>query len=372
MDDKTHILHITHEMSFGGTQQVIRQLVQNLDSSEFHCEITCIDGQVGALGEQLQSDGLGISVLRRKPGFDLTLLKDIRKIIKIKKFDIIHCHQYTPYVYGFLASRFTGTKLVFTEHGRFHPDTYSWKRRIINQVFGRLTDSIVAISAATRQALVRYEWFSEKQIDVIYNGIQPSETIEKKNKIREQLGIPDNAIVFGTIARFDPIKNIPMMIEGLRNLRSTSDNAYLLLVGDGPERAILERLVEKFGISQSVIFTGFQKDTAKYMSIIDVYLLTSFSEGTSMTLLEAMSSATCSIVTAVGGNIELIENEVNGIVIESQDTKALSSWMLALAHDPKKREQLGNSAAEKFIYGYTTEIMIKRYSAIYQKVTGIS
>jgi glycosyltransferase involved in cell wall biosynthesis len=148
MSHKARILHLTHEMAFGGTQQVISQLVTNLDSERFYCEIACIDGKVGSLGEKLQSNGTNVHVLHRGSGFDFALVKAVRKLLKDEKFDIVHCHQYTPYVYGIFASLFTRVKVVFTEHGRFHPDSYSWKRRLVNPVLGKLTDSIVAISVA--------------------------------------------------------------------------------------------------------------------------------------------------------------------------------------------------------------------------------
>jgi len=370
MAQKPRILHLTHEMAIGGTQQVISQLVTNLDSERFDCEIGCLDGEVGSIGDRLQSAGTVFHVFHRGDGFDLELVKAVRRLLKKEKYDLVHCHQYTPYVYGIFASMFTGTKVVFTEHGRFHPDRYSWKRRLINLVLGRLTHSIVAISVATRQALAHYEWFSEKQIKVIYNGLEPYKASGNLTPWREQFGIPDGVLVFGTIARFDSIKNIPMMINAFKDVYGNNPNTRLLLVGDGDERSKLEELAQESGVADAVIFTGFQQDTAKLMSLIDVYLLSSFSEGTSMTLLEAMSSGTCSIVTGVGGNVELIEHGVSGIVVKSEDTSALAVSMSALAIDPDRREILGKEASKKFNERFSITSMIDGYSQTYDNVLG--
>jgi len=125
------ILHITHEMAIGGTQQVINQLITNLDSQRFDCEIACIDSEVGELGEKLQNLGTKIVVFQRGSGFDFNLIRQLKALIKLEKYDVVHCHQYTPYVYGIFASLFSKSKVVFTEHGRFHPDGYSWKRRVV-------------------------------------------------------------------------------------------------------------------------------------------------------------------------------------------------------------------------------------------------
>ncbi|MDB4223190.1 glycosyltransferase [Granulosicoccus sp.] len=366
------ILHVTHEMAFGGTQQVISQLVTNLDCERFICEIACIDGEVGALGERLQSNGTNFHVFHRGSGFDFALVMAVRKLLIDGKYDIVHCHQYTPYVYGIFASAFTGVKVVFTEHGRFYPDRYSWKRRLVNPVLGKLTDSIVAISVATRSALAYYEWFSEKQIKVIYNGLIPFSASDDLGYWREQFGVPEGVLVFGTIARFDPIKNIPMMINGFKQVYDRNPKTRLLLVGDGTERPMLQNLACKAGIEDVVIFTGFQRDTAKLMSLIDVYLLSSFSEGTSMTLLEAMSSGTCSIVTGVGGNVELIEHEISGVIVDSEDTSALASSMEDLAANSDKRRTLGNEASKVFNTHFSIGSMIDAYSRTYEKVLGFS
>lgn len=369
MSHKYRILHLTHDMGIGGTEQVICQLISNLDE-QYECDIACIDGTVGPLGQQLKQQGIRFSVFDRQPGFDLALIGNIRKLLRENSYDIIHCHQYTPYVYGILAAMFGPAKVVFTEHGRFHPDSYSWKRRLVNPLLGWCTDSIVAISAATARALSHYEWFSARAIDVIYNGIDPDSDSQPK-QLRGELGIPADHVVFGTIARFDPIKNIPMMIEAFATVHQEHKNTTLLLVGDGDEREKLELLVEQSGLKHAVVFTGYQEDTASFMAMMDVYLLTSFSEGTSMVLLEAMSSGTSSIVTAVGGNVEIIEHDVNGMIVESEDVPALAGWMSQLAVDSVLRQRLGEAATVVFNERFSVATMSSRYSETYHRVLGV-
>lgn len=365
---RLRVLHVTHEMGVGGTQQVISQLVKNLDSSRFECSIACLDGEVGMIGETLQQDGVAFHVFDRAAGFDRALIGKLRALLKQQQIDIIHCHQYTPYVYGALAALFTGVRIVFTEHGRFYPDSYSWKRRLVNPVLGGLTHSIVAISAATADALGHYEWFSRKSIKVIYNGTSVPTADEAGDDFRADVGIDSEDLVFGTIARFDEIKNLPMMIEGFSNVHQKNPHTKLLMVGDGDERKSLEELVQKFAISDSVIFTGYQSDTAKYMAIIDLYLLTSFSEGTSMTLLEAMANGTCSIVTAVGGNVELIEDQKNGVVVASGDTAALAEWMSKLTDAPQQRRQFGEQAKRTYEQKFSVTTMADQYATTYEEV----
>ena len=366
--ERLRVLHLTHEMGVGGTQQVISQLVKNLDASRFDCSIACIDGEVGMIGEELQQGGVRFHVFHRTAGFDRELIRQLKALLKEQQIDIIHCHQYTPYVYGAMAALFTGVRIVFTEHGRFYPDRYSWKRRLVNPLLGQMTHAIVAISSATADALGHYEWFSRKSIKVIYNGTAIP-AAKANETFRSDVGIDENTLVFGTIARFDEIKNLPMMIDAFKQVHDNHPHTRLLMVGDGDERQMLEQLVEKHNLTDSVIFTGYQSDTASYMAVIDLYLLTSFSEGTSMTLLEAMANETCSIVTAVGGNVELIEHLANGVVVDSGDTNTLAQWMSKLANDPGHRKKLGEQARLTYEQKFSVEQMAAHYAATYDQVS---
>ena len=358
------VLHLTYHMGIGGTEQVVFQLVNNADESLFENSIVCIEGEIGPIGQQLQKSGTRFHVLNRNPGFDIKLIKSVRKIITTENIDIVHCHQYTPYVYGVLASLVTGSKVVFTEHGRFHPDRYSWKRRIINPLLSMATSSITAISEATKEALASFEWFSRKSITVIYNGIEatvPPTGYRNQNN----LNLTDQNIVFGTITRFDTIKNLPMMINAFAQVFKDNPHARLLLVGDGDERSAMETLVSELNLKDAVIFTGFQTDTKKYMSLIDVYVLSSFSEGTSMTLLEAMSFSTCCIVTAVGGNVEIIKDRQNGFVVESDNTQQLADTMQSLTDDKNTRHKMGNEAKKTFDLKFDLNRMVQSYKELY-------
>ncbi len=351
-------------MGIGGTEQVIYQLVNNADKQLFDNSILCIEGEVGAIGQKLKASGVHFHVLKRSPGFDTELLKDVRKILTENEFDIVHCHQYTPYVYGVMAALFSRTKVVFTEHGRFHPDTYSWKRRLVNPILDSTTTAITAISAATKDALSSYEWFRKSKIQVVYNGIlaEDKDLDARKNN---DLGLTEHNLVFGTITRFDTIKNLPMMIKAFATVHAEHNDARLLLVGDGDEKTATEQLVDDLQINNAVIFTGFQTDTKKYMSLIDVYLLSSFSEGTSMTLLEAMSFSTCCVVTAVGGNVEIIEDQKNGFVVESDNTDQLAATLLSLVNNDDLRQQMGIAAKKTFDTKFDLKQMIQSYKSIY-------
>jgi glycosyltransferase involved in cell wall biosynthesis len=278
----------------------------------------------------------------------------------------VHCHQYSPYTYGWFAHWGTGAKVVFTEHGRFHPDQHRTKARLINPLIALTSHRLVAISAATRDALIEYEFMPASKIKVIYNGITPLTAEEnRKQELLAELGIEPGDVVIGTVARLDTVKNHPMMLQNTRALIDQGYKVRLLLVGDGPERDNLEAMTQQLNLNSSVIFTGFQSKPADYLSLMDLFLLPSFTEGTSMTLLEAMSLGIPTVATRVGGTPEIVEDKQTGFLVESDDLEAFTGAIKNLLNQPAKRNQMGHAAKAKFEEKFSVEKMVNQYQDCY-------
>lgn len=364
---KTNLLHVTFDMHIGGTEQVIKNLVEAADPSILNISILCLEAPIGPFGEMLINKGYQIDAFERNKGFDINLIFKIRKYIIQNKIDVLHCHQYTPWVYGTLASLLTGIKVIFTEHGRFFPDRTSWKRKVINPVLVRLTDHITAISKATKQALIEYEYIPSSRISVIYNGIAELESdLSRSRNLRKKLGLADDTLVLGTIARLDPIKNHRLLIASFKVVHEKHPNSLLLIVGDGPTRNMLEQQVKQLEISDQVIFTGYKPNPVDYLQLMDIFLLPSLSEGTAMTLLEAMSLSKACIVTDVGGNPEIIQNMVNGLVTPSDDRDKLIEACDSLLENGELREKYGAAGRARFEKDFTAVTMLKTYQQYYQ------
>jgi glycosyltransferase involved in cell wall biosynthesis len=364
------VLHITFDMTIGGAQQVIRQLIENVAEDEVESEIVCLDGELGELGELLRQQRFEIHILWRRPGIDMKLIGQLHRLIRSRRYDIVHCHQYTPYFYGVLSAFFTRSKIIFTEHGRFYPDYSSWKRKILNPILGLFTSKITSISKATKTALIEYENFSAKDIELIYNGIADMSGIEvDANQLKRHFKIESSKMIFGTISRLQPIKNQSMMIRAFKRVYECDKNTHLLLVGDGEIRPELELLVAELGISGAVSFTGFQTNPYRFHKIIDVFLLSSFSEGTSMTLLESMSFSPACVVTDVGGNPELIIDGENGLVVASDDERAFAEACLKLLKDRSLLEAMGDKGRQRYLSLFHVNLMVARFVDIYAELT---
>ncbi len=289
-NSKVKILHITFNMGIGGTEQVIRQIIENSDAEKFCHEILCIDGTVGSLGLALKEKGIYIESIKRQPGVDFKLQRFIRRLIKQRNIDVVHCHQYTPYFYGVLSALWTKARVIFTEHGRFYPDRHNPKRRIINPLLMFVTDYITAISKSTADAVAKYEYMPSQKIRTIYNGINDLKEQERDRlDLLKELGLSDDYRYIGTISRLEPIKNQAMMINAFYVVKQKMPDMKLIIIGGGAKMQDLLDLSKKLGLEKDIIFTGFLDDPQRFIVLFEIFLLSSFSEGTSMTLLEAMS-----------------------------------------------------------------------------------
>jgi glycosyltransferase involved in cell wall biosynthesis len=365
---KLRILHVTFDMAIGGTEQVIRQLVLNLPAAEFDNEIFCIDGKIGAVGEKLQQQGIHIHRAPRKAGLDFELIKTLRQTLRSGNFDVVHCHQYTPWVYGWFAAWGCKAKVVFTEHGRFFPDRSRGKALPLNVLMSLTTAAITAISSATRDALARYEWVAKPLVQVVYNGIQPlAADPGRVSMLQQALGIKPESVVLGTVARLDPVKNQQMMLQSFAIVSRQFPHLLLLLVGDGPSRTALEHEVARLGIDTQVRFTGFQTHVADYLALMDIYLLSSHTEGTSMTLLEAMHLQLPCVATAVGGNPEVVANNESGLLSPDNDPAAFASNIQTLLENTSLKITMGQAGKRRFEALFSVGQMVASYSRIYVK-----
>lgn len=364
---KHKVMHITYDMRIGGTEMVIKNIIDGCDRNKFEMVVLCIESPLGPFADELKNNGIEFFQLSRQPGFDINLIKQIRRTIKSNQVDIIHCHQYTPWVYGVIAAAFSKTKVIFTEHGRFYPDSSSWKRKLINPILNLFTDQVTAISKATKQALVEFENIPKKSIEVVYNGIAALEIIQSDvDKLKKELAIPENHSVLGTIARFDPIKNHTMMLEAFALVLEQRPNTTLIIVGDGDERENIETSIKRQNLANNVILSGYQSKPHNYLALMDIYLLSSLSEGTSMTLLEAMSISKPCIVTDAGGNSEVVINNQNGFVTKNDDTDAFAKAISTLLTTPEQSSEFGKNSKGRFNQLFSENVMNEKFSSLYQ------
>jgi glycosyltransferase involved in cell wall biosynthesis len=365
-----NLLFVVDNFAKGGAAVVVYNLIKNLNRAVFNPLLCCLD-EVGALGEELKADGIKVFWLNRQPGTDWGIVNKLKGIIKQEAIDLVHAHQYTAYFYGGLAAITAGLKkLIFTEHGRHYPDQRKTKRVLINKLLLPFTARIVAVSPAVKQSLITYEGMPGRRIEVVFNGIDVQKFRVKLDVAAKkgELGIPAANLLCGMIARLGMEKDQATIIKAIPKVAQKYPHISVLLIGDGPKRSELEALARKLEVADKVIFTGNRRDIPQLLAILDVVLLSTFYEGTSITLLEAMAAAKPVVASRVGGNPAVLEDKVAGFLVPPVDPDALADSLLQLLEDAALRRKMGCCGLQIVKERFGLRQMVANYENMYNRL----
>jgi len=293
--------------------------------------------------------------------------------LRWERVSLLHCHQYTSFFYGALASVFSpATRVLFTEHGRGYPDIVSLKRKLANRVLVRLADGMTCVSNAVKQALVTLEGMPAERIEIIYNGVDTQRyavSALPQLALRADLGITGEKLIVGTVGRLDPVKDHSMLLRAFASVHARIPRAHLVIVGDGEMRHTLEQLARALHIEHAVSFLGFRSDVPRLLGLYDVFALSSHNEGMPVTILEAMSAAVPVVATAVGDNPYVVVDGITGIICPPENSASFADALTSLLEDPIKRQRMGDAGRQRVLREFTTERMANNYWHVYEMLT---
>jgi glycosyltransferase involved in cell wall biosynthesis len=361
---RASIAHVVLSLDPGGAEKLVLDLATRC-ARRVPTRVYCLD-RAGEWAPQLTGAGIPVVVVGRRPGFDLRVAARLRRLARRDGVTVLHCHQYTPFVYGALASLPRTFRIVFTEHGRLSDALPSPRRAAVNRILGHLPAVTAAVSAELREFMLR-EGFSPRQVVVIPNGIDPGPepSASARALARESIGVGNSEFVVGTAARLDHVKNLPMALEAFADLKAHVPHAVFVVIGDGPERQSLSECPAALRAGDAIRWLGYREDVRRLLPAFDVYLNTSVSEGVSVTILEAMAAGVPVVATAVGGTPEVVVSGRTGFLVGSRDVHACAAALERLAGDATLRCQSGSAGRERLIGHFDADQMVGRYLAAY-------
>lgn len=367
------VLHLISSRGLYGAERVIINIIASSNRKLV----------VPSLG-LLQASNLGSEELheaiREKEGvvytipchkwIDIKAIKLLTKLLETETIDIIHCHGMKARLYGLFVSMFTNVKIITTHHNWTKSDFRTSIFEIIDAFYIRFFSKIIAVSSDVAKTLTRL-LISQEKIEVIINGIDTDEfqinTIERE-KLRRELGIEKDCIFIGTFGRMSHEKGQKYFIEACLLISQANQNTRFIIVGDGPKEQELKNYAKEIGIINKILFVGFQKNMQKFYSAIDIFVLPSLIEGTSMVLLEAMSCGIPVIATGVGGNLSVIDNGVDGMIVPPMKSDELSNTILRIMNDKNYQFFLSKNSRDKIVRYYSSKKMADKYSDVYLEI----
>lgn len=358
------ILHIVENFGGAGLENIVKDLAILTSSKDFEIYVCSLNSE-GYCAEKVKEHEIKFYCLNRtrEKKNDLSIIKELRKIINYHQIDIVHTHNFTPLYYAYFACLFNKSKLMVTFHGFIKWDII---KKLLYIIFLRKIDVIVV-----NEEMKKHYSFFKKKIDVIFNGIELSRfKVKRNNELMKEFGLNENDFVIGSVGRLSPVKNQIFQLRAISKLKKQCENIKLLLVtGMSPDSASLMndfiKEAEKLGIKKNIVLLGFRQDVPELLSLMDVFVLSSFTEGTSLALLEAMASALPVVVSNVGGNKRIVKHLKNGILFDVNDLDSLSEYILKLFQDKQLMETLGKEAL-KTSKSYSVESMVAGYESLYK------
>lgn len=357
------ICHIISGDLWAGAEVVVYNLLKNIKKYE-HMEVSVILLNEGRLADEIRHLDIPVDVVSEANRSFFQLIKDTRNIIVRRSPHIIHSHRYKENIMAFLSSKYNnGIILVSTQHGMpesirtGYYNKYILLQKINLLLLSRYYRKVIAVSYDIQITYINEFGFQENKVAMIHNG-----TEIHKNKFLKR---DKDYFIIGSMGRLFPVKDYSLMVEIAREVKKETDKIRFELAGDGPDRAMIMDLIDRYRLEKTFILRGFVENPVEFYQGLDVYLNTSRHEGIPMTILEAMLYEIPIVGPNMGGLKEMMKDGIEGYLVDGRDPKIFANKCLHLYKNKLLRESMGASAREKVENDFSSDRMAREYYHLY-------
>lgn len=368
------ILHVIHHLVTGGLENGLVNLINNLPADRFRHAVVCIEDYSDFRHRIVRPDVKVIALNRSRIGL-WNLRREIYRLCRELRPALVHSRNQSG-LDALLPARLAGVPwCIHGEHG-WDVDNLTgkkWKPALLRRAHSPFVSRYITVSDDLKQYLVARVGIAPTRISQVYNGVDVARFAPRNGQLRR--GLPpaflrDDAVVFGTVGRLQPVKDQATLIrafaELLRDQPAFTERACLAVVGDGPLSVQLKGLADTLGIASKVWFPGSLNDIPQVLQNFDVFVLPSLSEGISNTILEAMASGLPVVATGVGGNVELVREGEVGYLFAPGDVLGLMRHMVNYLNRPDLLYVHGDAARRAAVDRFSLVGMIRNYQTIYE------
>jgi glycosyltransferase involved in cell wall biosynthesis len=361
----------------GGTERHLLQLAAGLDRQRYdvticpiHDNNTVMIQRARALGIRVQPFPLkrlyGISVFARTFQF--------ARFLRQEKVDLLQTYHFVSDVWGSFTARLARVPLVISSR-RDKGFKETRRHRLIRKITQSCIDATICVSDDLSRQVLQEEKLNAQTVFTAYNGVECVSRLsnDQKQQKRQELGIPQDAIIIGSVMNFRPIKGIDYLVEAAAPICAQYPKVQFVCVGGGANAGSLQyanqlkNRIAELQLADHFVFLGKRRDVRDLLQIFDYFILPSLSEGFSNALIEAMHAGKCIVATQVGGNPEAVVSGEHGILVPPADATAIADAFLQLLANPAETERLGRQAQDRAVTLFTTAHMITRYDQIYSE-----
>ena len=352
------VVHVVASLEIGGLERVVLDLVKHTDRTRFVPRVVCLETR-GALTRQFTDLGIPVDCVADMPGGAVRRIVRLAHYLRDVDADVVHAHNVKSHLHGVLAARLARVPVTLsTKHGRNFPTRPIG--RMVNRVACRMCSDLVGVSADCAAIWHGVESANARKVSVITNGVDLAAFPMRMHPRTE----PPRAV---SVARLSAVKDPFTLLLALRLVLDREPSFRLDLVGDGPLRADVERSIARLHLGDAVRLHGAIDDVRTVLDEASFFVLSSTSEGVSLTLLEAMAAGLPVVATRVGGTPEVVEHGKTGVLVPPQAPEALADAMVWMLRQPAARERMGRMARRRVEDRFDVRRTVAAYEQLYQR-----
>ena len=353
----------------GGAEKQLVLLAKGLPRGEFDVHV-CVLTHTGPLEADLQAAGIPVTHIGKRWKLDPLAYWRLKREIERLRPDIVHTWLFAANSYGRQAALSAGVKHVVAGERCVDP----WKtavQLVIDRYLARRTERIVTNSTGVVEFYAS-KGLPREKFEIIPNGIEPltDGVPVARSELLDELGLPANARLIGSVGRLWPQKRIKDLIWATDLLKCVRDDAHLLILGDGPQRWRLERYSAQCGNQDKVHFLGERGDVPRILPHLDCLWMASGYEGQSNAILETMRAGVPVVASDIPGNRDLVVPEETGFLVNVGDRGAFASKAQVLLDDASLRQRLGDAGRARIERQFTVGQMVQRHAELYRSLVG--
>jgi glycosyltransferase involved in cell wall biosynthesis len=371
------VVFIDFAGDFGGAETLAVQLLERLDPQRFRRTLVAYqrleshDRQVHAHAStvaRLRDAEIDVLELNRRDRRDLAAWRPFLRMLRAGDVDVLHSHKLGPNVWATSFARFFPVRVVLAHEHSWSFEGSRQRMLADRWLVGTGCDAFIAVSERDRQRMETVEGIPAARLRYIPNGIPALAPARDDDRVRRELAIPDGAPVVGAVGVFRLVKDFESLVRAHAALLERMPDAHLVIVGDGPEKAAVQRLVADLGIAERVRLPGLRDDAVRLAGAFDVAVNSSRSEGSSLAVLEYMALGRPIVATAVGGTPDLLGQGEAGVLVPSADPEALGTAIGDLLADPAYALELGERARRRQREHYDVDVQAQRIAGLYEEL----
>jgi glycosyltransferase involved in cell wall biosynthesis len=352
---RLRVAHLTLGLEIGGQERLLVEMVRHADRARFDWTVIVL-GERGKLADPIAALGIPVIPLNAPPGLRPGLWRRLARLFRQHQFDVVHTHDERPLIYGMPAAWWAGVRRrIHTHHHGRLPQT-SRRQHLLIRLAARYAQAFVCVAHDSARFMIE-QGIPAERVCTLWNGIDLT-------RFAYQGPCADGPVV--TVARLSPEKDVANLVRAAHEVAAVVPEIRFEIAGDGPCRQELEQLTRDLHLGGRAVFHGEVRDVPALLAHARLFVLPSQTEGISLTLLEAMARGLPVVATRVGGNPEVVEDSVTGLLVPARDPGALAHAIRMLLADPESARRMGLAGRLRVENCFDVRKMMTEYEALYE------